>query len=351
MLSHWLPFLLFSVAAGALAERFDPRRIIQIGMVMFMLVSIGWGVLFVTDTLEIWSAMALLAIHGCAGVLWHTPNQIILYELVGPADLPSAVRLNATARYLGVLVGPAAGGVIMILLGPAHGILLNVVFYLPMVLWLINAPCGPAAPVKGPRPQRAVRGFADIIQTFRNIRGYPVLVSMIALGGATSFIVGNAYHAQMPAFALDLGQGDPGVAYSLLLAADALGAIAAGFALEYWRLLRSTPRMAILLAVLWATALLGFAAIKVYPVALALLFVAGFFELSFNAMAQTLVQLNAPAGIRGQVIGLFNMASLGMRAFSGITVGVLGAAIGVHWSLGLCALVTIGVMGLLYRST
>eukprot|EP01035_Chromulina_nebulosa_P056440 gene56440-77354_t len=26
ILSHWLPFLLFSVASGALADRFDPRR-------------------------------------------------------------------------------------------------------------------------------------------------------------------------------------------------------------------------------------------------------------------------------------------------------------------------------------
>ncbi len=37
MLSHWLPFLFFSVYAGALAERFDPRRLIQAGMALFML--------------------------------------------------------------------------------------------------------------------------------------------------------------------------------------------------------------------------------------------------------------------------------------------------------------------------
>ena len=68
-----------------------------------------------------------------------------------------------------------------------------------------------------------------------------------------------------------------------------------------------------------------------------LLFGAGFFELSFNTMAQTLVQLNAPIETRGRVVGLFNMAGLGMRAFSGISVGVLGAWIGVHWSLAIAA--------------
>jgi hypothetical protein len=76
---------------------------------------------------------------------------------------------------------------------------------------------------------------------------------------------------------------------------------------------------------------------------LALLFAAGFFELSFNAMAQTLVQLNAPPDMRGRVIGLFNMASLGLRAFSGVTVGLAGSLIGIHWSLALSALVILGV--------
>ena len=60
---------------------------------------------------------------------------------------------------------------------------------------------------------------------------------------------------------------------------------------------------------------------RIYPLAIVLLFAAGFFELSFNTMAQALVQINAPADIRGRVVGLFNMAGLGMRAFSGITVG------------------------------
>src|SRR5262245_36059033 len=173
VVSHWLPFLLFSVAAGALADRFDPRRLIQCGMGLFILASLGWGYFFITDTLEIWHAMVLLVIHGCAGVLWQTPNQLLLYDIVGPADLMSAVRLNATARYVGVLVGPAMGGLIMLTLGPAHGILLNTVFYLPLVLWLVKAPYGPRFRKGAPPPRRAVRGFSDIVQTIRDIAHYP----------------------------------------------------------------------------------------------------------------------------------------------------------------------------------
>ncbi len=346
VLSHWLPFLLFSVAVGGLADRFDPRRIIQCGMLLFIVASAGWGFFFITDRIQMWHAMLLLVIHGCAGVLWQTPNQLLLYDLVGPADLPSAVRLNAMARYLGILVGPAVGGIIMLTLGSSHGIIFNTLFYLPMLLWLFWAP----ARDRSVAARRfAVRGLADIVLTIRAIGTQPVLTAMTWLAGLTSFMIGNAYHAQMPGFAGDLGHGDPGVSYSVLLAADAAGAVLAAIALESWGRLKGTPRTAILLAMLWSAALLGFAMVRIYPVAIVLLFCAGFFELSFNTMAQALVQLNAPHDIRGRVVGLYNMAGLGMRAFSGITVGLFGAAIGIHWSLGLSAALLLALLLLLQR--
>src|ERR1700678_1349285 len=343
IVSHWLPFLLFSVASGVLAERFDPRRLLQCGMGLFITASLGWGYFFVTGTLQLWQAMTLLVIHGCAGVLWQTPNQLLIYDIVGPGDLESAGRLNATRRYVGVLVGPAVGGALLLALGPAYGILVNTLFYLPLVLWLVNAPYGPPFRVGAPRPHRAVRGFADIIQTARDIKNHSIIVSMTLLAGAASFFVGNAYSSQMPGFAHDLGHGDPGMSYSMLLAADAAGGLLAGVVLEGRGLLPPRPRTAIVLAMLWCAALAIFSLAKSYPLALGFLFAAGFLELSFNAMAQSLVQLHAPVDKRGRVIGLFNMASLGLRAFSGVSVGLLGSLIGVHWSLALSALATLTI--------
>src|ERR1044071_8843147 len=142
VLSHWLPFLAFSVWVGALNDRFDSRRLIQIAMVMFMTASAGGGYLIWTGGLGVWAAALLLVLHGCAGVLWQTSNQMLIYDIVGPAMLPSAVRLNATARYLGFLVGPAVGGGMMLGLGPVWGLFANTVFYLPLLLWLIGAPYG-----------------------------------------------------------------------------------------------------------------------------------------------------------------------------------------------------------------
>jgi len=346
VLSHWLPFLLFSVYSGALADRFDPRRLIQLGMLVFMSVSFCWGLLFLTDSLQMWHAVVLLVLHGFAGVLWTPAGQVLIHDIVGSGQLQSAVRLNATSRWLGLLMGPAIGGAILLTLGPAHGILFNVLIYLPLVIWLWKAPYGPRFRKGEPAPVRAVRGLADIVATMRAIAGNPTIVSMTVLGGLASLLVGNSYQAQMPEFAHDLGHGDAGVFYSALLAADAAGAFIAGMVLESRGLLPPRPRTAFILAMLWCCALGGFAATSFYPLALALLFTAGFLELSFNAMAQTLVQVNAPPDLRGRVIGLYAMSSMGLRAFSGVTVGIGGSLIGIHWSLALAtaALLTVTVV-------
>ena len=344
VLTHWLPFLFFAVYSGALADRFDPRRIIQLGMVLFMVASLGWGVMFLTDTLTIGRAATLLVIHGFAGVLWGPPSQVLIHDIVGAGELQSAVRLMATSRYTGLLAAAAVGGAILLALGPAWGLFVNAAIYLPLTFWLWRAPYGPrfrAIPAVVAR----MRGFGDILATARLVSGNRIIVSMIVMTGAASLIVGNAYQAQMPEFAEDLGHGNAGIFYSLLLAAAAAGALIGGLVLESRGLLRAQPRTAIILVMVWCCALAAFAMSSLYPLALLFLFMAGFLELSFNSMAQTLVQLNAPLAIRGRVIGLFNMSGLGLRAFSGLTVGVGGAFIGIHWSLALSTAALLVVTG------
>ena len=329
VISHWVPHLLFAAYSGVLADRLDIRRLIQVGMFLLCGVSLAWGWLFQADSVEMWKAAALLIVHGFAGVFWLPAAQVLIHQLVDRERLASAVRLNATLRYVGFLVGPAVGAALLLLLGAKWGIWVNALLYLPMFVWVARVPYR-AARSAAPR---AVQGFADIFTGLKVVLANPVLLSMIALIGASSFFIGNAYQAQMPGFATSLGHGDADFLYSMLLAADAAGGLCAGILLESRAWLSATPRTAFVLAIMWSVLLLGFALSPLYWLSVLLLFLAGFVELGFNATSQTLVQLNAPAETRGRVIGVFTMASLGLRAFSGVSIGLLGARIGIHQSL------------------
>jgi MFS family permease len=338
--------------SGALADRYDPRRLMQIGLCMFAAASLGWGVLFATGTLEPWHAMVLLSLHGMAGVINSPSQQLMVHDIVGREQLQSGVRLVSTSRTLGQLGGPAVGGILVAAFGPEYAILGNALFYLPQILWLWKAPYGPkfrkAEPQAVPPRRRGQESWSDIWATLREIASNRTIVAMICLAGGTSLFIGNAYQSQMPEFAHDLGHGDPGLHYSMLVAAQASGALVAALLLESRGMMLARPRLAILLAMVWCFAIAGFAMSENYPLSLLLLFLAGLVNLTFGSMSQSLAQLEAPAHLRGRVVGLYNMFGQGLRAISGATVGAAGELIGVHWALAGSALLLLAAMSVLF---
>ena len=355
VVSHWAPFLLGSVLAGSLADRYDARKLFLISMGMFIVVSLGWAFVFWTDTLAIWHAIVLLTLHGIAGVIFSPASQLIIHDIVGSTNLPSAVRLTATGRQLGLLMGPALGGLFLLVLGPAAGIALNAAIYLPMVLWSLREPFTGHSGVSPEElsKRKVTWSLGANLDAVRTARMNPTIFGMIVLVGVTSLLVGNAHQAQLPEFSEQFLADDAGIAYTMLLLAGAAGAIAGGLLLEVLPNSSPTPTRATALAASWTLCMLLFAVSPVYLLALFALFCSGICLLGFTSMAQALVQLEAPIESRGKLVGLFNTSLNGLRVGSGVTVGFFGAIVGIHWSLGLSAAVLLAiivVLGLRLRS-
>ncbi len=337
VISHWVPYLVFSVYAGVLADRFDCRKLIQVAQALLMLASLAWAVLFLMGTLRVWHACALLVIHGLAGVIASPPIQLIVHDIVRAEHLQSGIRLNAISRYFAMLLGPAVGGGLMLVLGPGPALLVNVVLYLPLTLFLFRLPYTghrgePAQPRQTPH-----FSLWETRRLLAEVRSEPAIIRMIVLAGATSFFVGTAFQAQMPEFAHHHGSEEADVWYSVLFGANAAGAVIGALLLESVTALQGGARAAIVCAAVWGTVMAIFPLVHGYAAAVVLLVLAGIFNIAFTSMAQALVQILAPPRLRGRVVGLFNTSMLGLRAGSGVTVGVLGSVIGVEWSLALSA--------------
>ncbi|MGH3302015.1 MAG: MFS transporter [Streptosporangiaceae bacterium] len=335
VISHWVPFLLFSVYFGSLADRRDCRRLIQAAQVLFMLVSALWGVLFLTNSLQIWEACLLLVLHGCAGSLWGPGEQLMLHDFVGREELPSAVRLNATFRSLGILFGPVVGSALLLGLGPTRGIFVNIAFYLPLTLFLFRTKF--TGHVRDGVLARQRVGVLDSLRVLREVRSNHTLVSMIVLAGLGSFFVGSSLQTSMPIFAHSLGAGSAGLAYGVLLFANGAGGVIGGVLLEATGRIRPTVTAAVVSTAVYGLTSLFFALTSSYLVALALLLAGGIANLASMSITQTVVQLLAPPEERGRVVGLYGVSANGLRAGSGFTVGLLGAAVGIHFSLGVSA--------------
>jgi len=333
VISHWLPFLLLSPYFGALADRHDCRKLIQASQALFMVVSLTWGILFATGTLTVWDACVLLVLHGMAGALWTPPEQLLLEDFVGTADLPSAIRLNSTARSLGVLLGPVVGSVLLLGLGPVHGIWVNIAFYLPLTFLAAQTKFTGHTRYGIVARQRV--SALSAAKVFRDVSKDRVLAAMIILAGLGAFFIGSAMQTVMPTIAGTTTGLSSGTAYGVLLFANGLGGVLGGLLLEGTGWIRLSVRAALWSTVIYGASTVFFAVSHDYLVAAPLLVIGGIANLAVLSITQTVTQLRAPREKKGQVIGVYSTSANGMRIGSGFTVGLLGAAIGLRPALAL----------------
>jgi MFS family permease len=335
VISHWLPFLLLSPYFGGLADRYDCRKLIQCSQALFMAVSLTWGILFATGTLTVWNACALLILHGMAGALWTPPEQLLLEDFVGTADLPSAIRLNSTARSLGILLGPVVGSVLLLGLGPVHGIWVNIAFYLPLTITMARTRF--TGHTRHGVVARERIGALAAVRVFKDVSKDRVLAVMIILAGLGSFFVGAAMQTVMPSIADTTTGISSGTAYGVLLFANGLGGVLGGLLLEGTGWIRLSVRAALWSTVLYGASTVFFAVSHDYLVAAPLLVIGGIANLATLSITQTVAQLRAPREKKGQVIGVYSTSANGLRIGSGFTVGLFGAVVGLRPALAMSA--------------
>jgi hypothetical protein len=200
-----------------------------------------------------------LSMHGLAGAIWAPAEQLMLHDLNGRETLPNAVRLNSTGRSVGFLAGRVLGSLMLLVLGPAVAIFANVLLYLPMTIWLARTPF--TDHVRDRLASRSSRVVApvDAMRVRREVVTQPVPITMVTLGGLSSFLIGSGIQPQMPEFAVDLGLNQAGVGYGMLLAVNSAGAVLGGMVLETTHRLVASQRAALVSTLAWSACLLGFA--------------------------------------------------------------------------------------------
>ncbi len=280
-------------------------------------------------------------------MLWNPAAQVLIYDIVGPEHLQSAVRLNASGRYLGMLAGPVVGNVLLLGLGPIYGIFANVLIYLPLVIWLRKVRYSPRAPAAAPLAARASL-WSGLLATLREQAGNRPMIAMTLLAGAGSLFIGNAYQAQMPGFAEDLGFHNAGTGLCRIDGGgcrrrDRRSAAARG---QGPAVGHAGPRAAAGRVLVRGDGRLRARARHCTHAGAAVRRRASSSWRS-APWRRRIVQMRSPVDQRGRIMGLFITASLGLRAFAGITVGLGGTLVGIHDSLALSAAALLACIGLI----
>lgn len=149
-----LPIMLFSLAAGALADRYDRRRVMLVAQVAMFTVSAALAAAAFAGLLTPWLLLSFTFALGCGMALNGPAWQASVAEQVPPEDLPGAVALNSVGYNLARSVGPAVGGIIVAAAGAATAFLVNAFTYVGLV---VGWPAGPAANRPHRQPSEEVR--------------------------------------------------------------------------------------------------------------------------------------------------------------------------------------------------
>lgn len=322
-LSQAIPTILLSVPAGQLADRFDNRKLLiwsnSASGVFYLLLAL----LVVTDVVELWMVVVWSLCTGALAASVAPAQQAILPQLIDMRAIASAVAFNSSIWNSMRIIGPAAAGVIIAVLGTGQAFFVTTVGYAVATVLLISLRTTPV-------PHDPNAGAGGMLEGARYIFRNRLFLAVIGLSFFTS-IFGGSYQVLLPFFAEDiLGVG--AVGFGLLEVAAGLGAILG--TLSIVKMGASRYRGPIILggAAAFGLFVAAFSKSTTLPLSMAMLFGAGFASGIYLNLGMTALQLMVPNELRGRVMGIWSMtwflASVG-GFFAGATAYFIGTQLTV----------------------
>ena len=300
--------LLLVLAAGALADVLDRRRLLLFSQSWMLGAAVGLGVLTILHltTPSLLLAFTFLLSFGNAlnGPAW----QAIVPELVPRTEMPAAVSLNSVGFNVARAAGPAIGGLIVAAVGSGAVFLLNAVSFLGVIVVLYRWHRTPRESVlPAERVLGAMRAGLRYVWNAPPIQCVLVRVALFMLGASALWALVPLYARQ------NLGRGAAG--YGALLGFFGTGAVIGGSFLPYLQRRLGIERLLSSGTLMFATALGLMAVWRQFAVAGLAMFSAGFAWTTQLSTLNTSVQLNAPAWVRGRALAVHQLtyfASLGI---------------------------------------
>lgn len=337
----FLPFTLFSLFAGVIVDRFDPRRTVIATQAGHMTLAISISVITLTGLVKPWHVYVIAFLAGLVQVLDAPARQQLTFRMVGRNELQNAVALNSSVFNASRIYGPALAGVLIAAFGAGVCFTINAVSFVAVLGGLLMMRPQEFFPVEASRRPTMVHGVREGIAYAIHSRDV-FLVLMLVLVISTFCL---NYNVLLPVLAKKTLGAGPGT-FGLLSSAFGVGALAGG-------LLAAAQGRARWSLMLIGAAGFGASELLIAPVgavwlACLLLFAGGISFSTWSSNANSIVQLAAPDHLRGRVIGLYFFAFAGTGSIGGlisgwlIHVGGTPLAFGVAGVAALASTVVIG---------
>lgn len=346
----FLPMGLLSPLGGALADRFDRRRWLMVTTLGEMAFATVLTVLVATGHDQPGVVVIVAFFGGAAAAIGFPAYQAMLPDLVPKEDLLSAISLSSAQFNLGRVVGPAAAGLTLIDHDYALTFGINAASFAAVLVALGLVRLPKPTPILG-----SGRLFHRMVEGTRIAMSEPGCRSAIILISLVAFLA-SPFIALVPVMSAALGRGAEGTA--LLVTAQGVGAVIGAMVLP--TVAEQLGRRRVVRGALFLLPLLliNYGLSPTLWWSLVTFFLVGAGYIAVLAGLNTVVQLRAPAGSRGRVIGVYMMA-LGIiypigaviqgliADTTGVRAVTIGGSVVLLVVLGLVTMISPGLLGAL----
>jgi MFS family permease len=338
-----VPILLFGLAGGYVADRFNRKRIILIAQTIAMTSAACLAYLTFTGRVEVWHAIAITFLVGVVSAFELPAQQAFVANMVHRDDLVNAVSLNAFIFNGARTIAPAVAGLLVSFWGEGLCFVLNAFSYL--------ASLSAVALIDDDQltdERRALATDDSVKRTLSLALSTPRLRSVLVLALVLG-VSGMQYLMLLPMFATEILHGQS-TTYGALYSAVGVGSFSAALVIANKVRSDALERIIGLATLGFFAALICFSLSCQFLISFLLVMVVAFFGAAQLISSHSFVQLSVPDELRGKMVSIYLMISMGAAPFGSLLIGWIAGRLGAPLTVALCALVC-GLAGAAYLWT
>jgi MFS family permease len=329
-----VPFVLFSLWGGHVADRLPRRSILIWTQIIAMWLAFGLAAVASRTFFEpqAWHITVIAALSGIVNAFNMPAQQAFVSDMIEERSaLSNAIALNSLRFNMARILGPAIAGWVLVRYGAMWCFLINGISFLATIISLLLMRLPPAKPKT--TTDAGMTGFRYILENHTVLR----IMLLVGTGAIFTWSVSTLF----PVFAAKYGVGSGG--YSRMMSANGIGAALGGLALASFG--HRIPRYTLIYggAFAFCSALLLFAATTSYWVALGCLVLSGFAMIIFGISCNTKVQEDVPDELRGRVMAVYSLVFNGLMPVGGYEAGYLAAHFSASEAVRINALIAVGI--------
>ncbi len=313
-----VPSWLFMTYGGLVADRVPRRTLMIITEVAQMALAFVLAGLVFTNLVQPWHILVLSFLLGTATAFETPTRQSFVVELVSREDMTNAIAFNATIFNAGAIVGPAVGGLLYALVGPAWCFTINGISFLAVIVALAMMRI-----ILTPLPPRQTSAIQAISEGIAYVRGERLVLTLV-ISVFVLNVLGFGLMTLMPAWAVVILKGDV-TTNGLLVSARGAGAVIGGLVIAAFSSRGLRGKMWALSSFLLPVTVFLFALSRSLPISLFLLGVVGFSLITTMNNSNAMVQSRVPDALRGRVMGLYSLMFMGGGPIGSLLIGALAS--------------------------